>query len=121
MRQWVIVARVQGQPTGRAMWQMIGVLAELERSLIVERTQAGMKEARRHEVKFGRRKKLSPAQVAKARKLIDQGGTGWRCGRTLECGQDDFVSRFGGLSLNYVIENKGTCALICLGTRTELS
>jgi DNA invertase Pin-like site-specific DNA recombinase len=33
-------------PTGRAMWQMIGVLAELERSLIVERTQAGMAEAR---------------------------------------------------------------------------
>jgi DNA invertase Pin-like site-specific DNA recombinase len=26
-------------PTGRAMRQMIGVLAELERSLIVERTQ----------------------------------------------------------------------------------
>lgn len=25
-------------PTGRAMWQMIGVLAELERSLISERT-----------------------------------------------------------------------------------
>ena len=28
-------------PTGRAMWQMIGVLAELERSLISERTRAG--------------------------------------------------------------------------------
>ena len=27
-------------PTGRAMWQMIGVLAELERSLIAERTRA---------------------------------------------------------------------------------
>ena len=26
-------------PTGRAMWQMIGLLAELERSLISERTQ----------------------------------------------------------------------------------
>ena len=25
-------------PTGRAMWQMIGVLAELERSLITEHT-----------------------------------------------------------------------------------
>ena len=73
MRQWVIVARVQGQPTGRAMWQLIGLLAELERSLIFERTQAGMKGARRRGVKFGRRKKLSPAQVAKARKLIDQG------------------------------------------------
>ena len=43
-------------PTGRAMWQMIGVLAELERSLIVERTQAGMTEARRRGVKFGRRR-----------------------------------------------------------------
>src|ERR1017187_7093679 len=29
-------------PTGRAMWQMIGVLAELERSLISERTRAGV-------------------------------------------------------------------------------
>jgi hypothetical protein len=28
-------------PTGRAMWQMIGVLAELERSLKTERTRAG--------------------------------------------------------------------------------
>lgn len=27
-------------PTGRAMWQMIGVLAEFERSLITERTRA---------------------------------------------------------------------------------
>ena len=28
-------------PTGRAMWQMVGILAELERSLIGERTKAG--------------------------------------------------------------------------------
>jgi DNA invertase Pin-like site-specific DNA recombinase len=28
------------------MWQMIGVLAELERSLISERTRAGVKAAR---------------------------------------------------------------------------
>jgi DNA invertase Pin-like site-specific DNA recombinase len=60
-------------PTGRAMWQMIGVLAELERSLIVERTQAGMTEARRRGVKFGRKKKLTPAQIIKARKLIEHG------------------------------------------------
>jgi DNA invertase Pin-like site-specific DNA recombinase len=32
-------------PTGRAMWQMIEVLAELERSLIAERTRAGVKTA----------------------------------------------------------------------------
>jgi len=30
-----------GTPTGRAMWQMIGVLAELEPSLITERTAPG--------------------------------------------------------------------------------
>jgi DNA invertase Pin-like site-specific DNA recombinase len=35
-------------PTGRAMWQMIGVLAELERSLITERSRAGVKAAQRH-------------------------------------------------------------------------
>jgi DNA invertase Pin-like site-specific DNA recombinase len=75
-------------PTGRAMWQMIGVLAELERSLIVERTQAGTKEARRRGVKFGRKAKLSPAQVATARKLIEQGervqdvAALWNVGRT---------------------------------------
>jgi DNA invertase Pin-like site-specific DNA recombinase len=62
-------------PTGRAMWQMIGVLAELERSLIVERTQAGIKAAKRRGVKFGRTPKLTPDRLAHARKLIDQGKT----------------------------------------------
>ena len=33
-------------PAGRAMWQIIGVLAELERSLIPERTRAGVKAAK---------------------------------------------------------------------------
>jgi DNA invertase Pin-like site-specific DNA recombinase len=42
-------------PTGRAMWQMIGVLAELERSLISERTRAGVKAAQRRDVKSERR------------------------------------------------------------------
>jgi DNA invertase Pin-like site-specific DNA recombinase len=60
-------------PTGRAMWQMIGVLAELERSLISERTRAGVKAAQRRGVKFGRKPKLSPQQIKHAQKLIDQG------------------------------------------------
>jgi DNA invertase Pin-like site-specific DNA recombinase len=62
-------------PTGRAMWQMIGVLAELERSLIAERTRAGVKAAQRRGVKFGRKAKLTPDRLAHARKLIDQGTT----------------------------------------------
>jgi len=60
-------------PTGRAMWQMIGVLAELERSLISERTRAGVKAAQRRGVKFGRKVKLTPEQINHARKLIDKG------------------------------------------------
>jgi DNA invertase Pin-like site-specific DNA recombinase len=59
-------------PTGRAMWQMIGALAELERSLLTERTRAGVKAAQRRGVKFGRKPKLTAPQIAHARKLIDK-------------------------------------------------
>jgi len=62
-------------PTGRAMWQMIGVLAELERSLIAERTRAGVQAAKRRGVKFGPKVKLTPNRLAHARKLIEQGNT----------------------------------------------
>jgi len=60
-------------PTGRALWQMVGVLAELERSLIRERTQAGRAAAITRGVKMGRKPKLSSHQVAHARKLIAEG------------------------------------------------
>jgi DNA invertase Pin-like site-specific DNA recombinase len=60
-------------PTGRAMWQIIGVLAELERSLFSERTRAGVKAAQRRGVKFGRKVKLTAEQINHARKLIDKG------------------------------------------------
>ncbi len=45
------------------MWQMIGVLAEFERSLISERTHAGVKAAQRRGVKFGRKVKLTSEQI----------------------------------------------------------
>jgi DNA invertase Pin-like site-specific DNA recombinase len=60
-------------PTGRAMWQMIGILAELERSLISERTKAGRAAAVLRGVKMGRKRSLSPQQVKHACKLIDGG------------------------------------------------
>ena len=56
-------------PTGRAMWQMIGVLAELERSMIIERTRAGMKAARARGIRPGPKKKLSPQQIEHAKEL----------------------------------------------------
>ena len=62
-------------PTGRAMWQMIGILAELEKSLIQERTKAGRAAAIARGVKMGRKPRISPTQAAHARKLIGQGDT----------------------------------------------
>ena len=59
--------------TGCAMWQMVGILAELERSLIQERTKAGRAAAVARGVKMGRKPLLSAQQVAHARKLLEQG------------------------------------------------
>jgi DNA invertase Pin-like site-specific DNA recombinase len=60
-------------PTGRAVGQMTGVLAELERSLLSERTRAGVTAAKARGVKFGRKSKLTRQQVQQAVKLIAQG------------------------------------------------
>jgi DNA invertase Pin-like site-specific DNA recombinase len=63
-------------PTGRAMWQMIGLMAEFERSIISERTRAGVKDAQGRGVKFGRKRKLTDAQITHAREQIEKGKKG---------------------------------------------
>ena len=55
-----------------AMWQMVGKLAEPERSLIQERTKAGRAAAVARGVKMGRKPLLSAQQAIHARKLIQQ-------------------------------------------------
>ena len=52
------------------MWQMVGILAELERSLIQERTKAGRAAGG---VKMGRKPLLTAQQVAHARTLLERG------------------------------------------------
>jgi DNA invertase Pin-like site-specific DNA recombinase len=51
------------------MWQMIGVMAEFGKSLISERTRAGVKDAQRRGVKFGRKPALTPEQIEHAKEL----------------------------------------------------
>jgi DNA invertase Pin-like site-specific DNA recombinase len=58
---------------GRLMGHILGALAEFERSLIVERTQAGLKAAKQRGQKLGRRPSLSEDQRKHARKLLDKG------------------------------------------------
>ncbi len=60
-------------PTGRAMLHMVALLAELERGLISERTNAGIRAAQRRGVKCGRKPSLTPRQVTHAREQIEGG------------------------------------------------
>lgn len=61
---------------GRLVFHMMAALAEFERTLIVERTQAGLSAAKARGMKLGRRKKLTPKQVEHGRALLDAGETG---------------------------------------------
>lgn len=56
---------------GAARW--LKALAAFERSAVVERTQIGLMAARLRGAKLGRRPKLTPEQVAFARRLIESG------------------------------------------------
>src|SRR5262249_44709698 len=53
-------------PHGRLMLTLLGGLAELERELIRARTSEGRKRAQDRGVRFGRKLKLTPHQIAEA-------------------------------------------------------
>ena len=57
---------------GRLLFHMMAALAEFERSLISERTRAGMAAARSRGQPLGRPPLLTTAQVAAARHLVEQ-------------------------------------------------
>ncbi len=50
-------------PAGKAMFQMIGVFAEFERSMIQERVKAGLARARRKGVKLGSKRTVGVKQI----------------------------------------------------------
>ncbi len=58
---------------GRLVFHMMAALAEFERSLISERTRAGIAAARALGKPIGRPHLLSPEQVKRARSLIEEG------------------------------------------------
>ena len=55
------------------MSQIMAVLAELDRNVIAGRVRVGVKAAQGQVVKFGRKPRLTPAQITHARKLLDKG------------------------------------------------
>jgi DNA invertase Pin-like site-specific DNA recombinase len=58
---------------GRLVFHMMGALAEFERSLIQERTRAGLEAAKKRGARLGRPPALSPAQIKHAKALIAAG------------------------------------------------
>ncbi|MGE3537317.1 MAG: helix-turn-helix domain-containing protein [Candidatus Tectimicrobiota bacterium] len=52
---------------------MVGILAELERSLLMERTKASPAAAVGRGVRMGRKPLLSASQITHARELLEQG------------------------------------------------
>jgi DNA invertase Pin-like site-specific DNA recombinase len=59
--------------SGKLLFHVMGALAEFERSLISERTVAGMAAAKKRGVHVGRPRKLERHQVEHARKIIGNG------------------------------------------------
>lgn len=72
---------------GRLVMHIMGALAEFERGLIVERTQAGIQAAKKRGVHLGRRPSLVPAQVDHARALIERGESPRSVARTMRVGK----------------------------------
>lgn len=58
---------------GRLVFHVLGALAEFERSIIKERTRAGLAAAKSRGAQLGRRHSLTSAQIGHARKLIEGG------------------------------------------------
>ena len=62
--------------TGKLLLSVFGWLAETERDLVIERTNAGLLAAKKRGVKLGRKPKLSQAQIKHAQHMIDAGQEG---------------------------------------------
>jgi DNA invertase Pin-like site-specific DNA recombinase len=60
-------------PSGRFFFHMMAALAQMERDLIIERTNAGLNAARAQGRVGGRKPKMTPSKVAAAKRLLAAG------------------------------------------------
>jgi DNA invertase Pin-like site-specific DNA recombinase len=74
-----------GTPAGKAMFQMMGVFAEFERAMIVERVKSGIARARSQGKPLGR-PRLSVSQERRIRDLLGVGTGILKTARTVGCG-----------------------------------
>jgi DNA invertase Pin-like site-specific DNA recombinase len=69
-------------PEGRSVLRLGNILLDAERTMLIERTQAGRQQAKRKGEKLGRKPKMSSDQIEHARQLIRLGETGRSVART---------------------------------------
>src|SRR5664280_253635 len=62
-----------GTPAGKLVYSIIAAVAEMERDLLIERTNSGLAASRARGRKGGRRREFSPAAVRKAQEQYDKG------------------------------------------------
>ena len=60
-------------PAGRFFFHVMASLAQMERELIVERTQAGLAAARKRGSKMGRKRQMTESKIKSAKKLLAEG------------------------------------------------
>lgn len=60
-------------PMGNFVFQLMAILAEFERRLIISRTRDGLEAARARGVQLGRKPKMDVGQVRAARAMLDTG------------------------------------------------
>jgi DNA invertase Pin-like site-specific DNA recombinase len=60
-------------PGGKLVFHVLGALAEFERSILTERTRAGLAAAKRRGARIGRKRQLGDSQVSHARTLLAAG------------------------------------------------
>lgn len=80
-------------PQGKPLFHVMGALAEFERSLIIERTRAGMAAAKKRGVNVGRPFALSAAQENHALELLEQGKTWAEVARIFRVGRATLYRR----------------------------
>ena len=60
-------------PTGRFFFHVMASLAQMERELLVERTNAGLEAARQRGRLVGRKRRMTPSKIDAAKKLLASG------------------------------------------------
>ncbi len=71
-------------PQGKAFFRIMGVLAEMERDMIRERTIAGVRAAQARGKHCGRPRVLGPDQLVLARQMLSEGQSQRRVARVLK-------------------------------------